>query len=130
MNGPKFASQLKRVGTGPGTAPLAAAAEFVFVPTEKVKSGRVFNLRYNSTKDHYCRVSNDNEDIQGWHKTVWRKESVFRKLENDWQMLVMEAELAGGGESSWQHSQMFRRTLNERKESSSEILVKMEEDDA
>ena len=65
----------------------AAAAEFVFVPTEKEKSGRVFHLRYTSTKDHYCRVSNDSEDIQGWDKTVWRKESVFRKLENDWHMV-------------------------------------------
>lgn len=65
----------------------AAAAEFVFVPTEKEKSGRLFHLRYNSTKDHYCRVSNDSEDIQGWDKTVWRKESVFRKLESDWQMV-------------------------------------------
>ncbi|XP_038828062.1 peptide-N(4)-(N-acetyl-beta-glucosaminyl)asparagine amidase [Salvelinus namaycush] len=191
--------------TRPGTTPSAAAAEFVFVPTEKEKSGRVFHLRYNSTKDHYCRVSNDSEDIQGWDKTVWRKESVFRKLENDWQMvylartegslsgkiswkldcapvrmkiktvsvracsqtfhsgtvrwglqsgqnttefsgdgemhllpglsgsseLVVEAELAGGeGESSWQHSQLFRRNLNEPEESSLEIFVEMEEEDA
>lgn len=188
--------------TGPGTTPSAAAAEFVFVPTEKEKSGRLFHLRYNSTKDHYCRVSNDSEDIQGWDKTVWRKESVFRKLESDWQMvylartegsssgkiswkldcapvrmkiktvsvracsqtfhsgtvrwglqsgqnttefsgdgemhllpglsgsseLVVEAELAGGeGESSWQHSQLFRRSLNEPEESSLEILVEMED---
>jgi hypothetical protein len=41
----------------------------------------------------------------------------------------MEMELAGGeGESSWQHSQMFRRALNEPKESSFQILVKMEDD--
>lgn len=62
----------------------AAAAEFVFVPTEKEKSGRLFHLRYNSTKDHYCRVSSDNEDIQGQDCV---EESVFRKLKNDWQMV-------------------------------------------
>ncbi|XP_064839473.1 peptide-N(4)-(N-acetyl-beta-glucosaminyl)asparagine amidase-like [Oncorhynchus masou masou] len=32
--------QLKRQGTGPGTAPLAAAAEVVFVPTKKVYLAR------------------------------------------------------------------------------------------
>ncbi|KAK6323927.1 hypothetical protein J4Q44_G00062660 [Coregonus suidteri] len=204
-NSGSLAWKAARGETGLGTTPSAAAAEFVFVPTEKEKSGRVFHLRYNSTKDHYCRVSNDSEDIQGWDKTVWRKESVLRKLENDWQMvylartegsssgniswkldcapvrmkiktvsvracsqtfhsgtvrwslqsgqnttefsgdgemhlvvglsgsseLVVEAELAGGeGESSWQHSQLFRRSLNELEESSLEILVEMEEEDA
>uniref|UniRef100_A0A6Q2X4E5 Peptide-N(4)-(N-acetyl-beta-glucosaminyl)asparagine amidase n=1 Tax=Esox lucius TaxID=8010 RepID=A0A6Q2X4E5_ESOLU len=180
------------------------SAEFVFVPTEKEKSGRVFHLRYSSTKDRYCRVFSDNEVIQGWDKAVWRKESVFRKLENDWHMvylartegsssgkiswkldcapagmtiktvsvracsqtfhsgtvrwslqsgqkttefsgdgqihsvpvlsgsseLVVEAELAGGDGQSWQHSQLFRQSLKEPDESSLEIIVEMDEDNA
>ncbi|XP_029588046.1 peptide-N(4)-(N-acetyl-beta-glucosaminyl)asparagine amidase-like [Salmo trutta] len=72
----------------------AAAAEFVFVP-----SGRVFHLRYNSTKDHYCRVSSDNEDIQGQDCV---EESVFRKLKNDWQMVYLaRTEGSSSGNIRW-----------------------------
>ena len=63
------------------------APGFVFIPTETEKSERIFHLRYNATKYRYCRVSNGNEDIPGWEKGVWKKESVFRKVENDWQMV-------------------------------------------
>ena len=41
--------------------------------------------------------------------------------------LVVEAELSGGeGESSWQHTQLFRRSLKELEESSFEILIDLE----
>uniref|UniRef100_A0A6Q2ZNF4 Peptide-N(4)-(N-acetyl-beta-glucosaminyl)asparagine amidase n=1 Tax=Esox lucius TaxID=8010 RepID=A0A6Q2ZNF4_ESOLU len=198
-NSGSLAWRAARGETGPATNP-----SFVFVPTEKEKSGRVFHLRYSSTKDRYCRVFSDNEVIQGWDKAVWRKESVFRKLENDWHMvylartegsssgkiswkldcapagmtiktvsvracsqtfhsgtvrwslqsgqkttefsgdgqihsvpvlsgsseLVVEAELAGGDGQSWQHSQLFRQSLKEPDESSLEIIVEMDEDNA
>ncbi|KAJ7991465.1 hypothetical protein DPEC_G00284140 [Dallia pectoralis] len=203
-NSGSLAWRAARGETGPATDSSVASAEFVFVPTEKEKSRKVFHLRYSSTKDRYWRVFSDNEVIQGWDKAVWRKESVFRKLENDWQMvylartagsllgkiswkldcasagmtiktvtvracsqtfhsgtvrwslqsgqyttefsgdgqihmvpvlsgsteLVVEAELAGGDGESWQHSQLFRQSLKEPEDSSLEIIVEMNEDDA
>ncbi|XP_056154406.1 peptide-N(4)-(N-acetyl-beta-glucosaminyl)asparagine amidase isoform X2 [Lampris incognitus] len=187
-------------GTVSGT--LSQASQYVFTPTEKEKSERLFHLRYIANKDQYCRVSNNNEVIKGWELCVWRKESVCRKVENDWQMvyiartegsslgrvswkfsfapekmkikamsvmasgqtfhsgkvswclrsgqntaefsgdgrmqsfpslsgsseIIIEAELSGGeGESSWQHSQLFRQSLNETEESSFEILIHLDD---
>ncbi|KAM4631215.1 peptide-N(4)-(N-acetyl-beta-glucosaminyl)asparagine amidase [Polymixia lowei] len=177
-------------------------AEYVFIPTEKERNERLFHLQYSASKDDYCRVSNNNEVVRGWEQGVWRKESVFRKVEDDWQMvyiartegsssgrvswkfdfapvgmrvkaisvmargqtfhsgrlswslrsslttaefsgdgrmqsfpslsgsseLVIEAELSGGeGESSWQHSQLFRQSLQETEESSFEILIDLDD---
>ncbi|TNN78979.1 Peptide-N(4)-(N-acetyl-beta-glucosaminyl)asparagine amidase [Liparis tanakae] len=65
------------------------ATGFVFTPTEKEKSDRLLHVRYNSTKDQYCRVSNDSEVTQSWDHCVWSKESVFRKVENDWEMVYI-----------------------------------------
>lgn len=62
---------------------------FVFTPTEKEKSDRLMHVRYSATKDQYCRVSSGSEIIQSWDQCVWRKESVFRKVENDWQMVCL-----------------------------------------
>ncbi|XP_046874611.1 peptide-N(4)-(N-acetyl-beta-glucosaminyl)asparagine amidase [Hypomesus transpacificus] len=202
MGGRNSGSLAWRLARGEvGARPPPQAPGFVFIPTETEKSERIFHLRYNATKDRYCRVSNGNEDIPGWEKGVWKKESVFRKVENDWQMvyiartegsasgsvswkldcapvgmkiktvsvracsqtfhsgrvcwslrsgqnitefsgdgemlsvaslsgsteLVVEAELSGGeGESSWQHTQLFRRSLKELEESSFEILIDLE----
>ncbi|KAL6100090.1 ngly1 [Pungitius sinensis] len=178
------------------------ATGYVFTPTEKEKSGRLLHVRYSATKDQYCRVSNNCEVIQSWDQCVWKKESVFRKVEDDWQMVyiartqgssvgkiswkfdfssaalkiksvsvtassqtfhsgevcwhlqagpsttefpgdgkpqsfqslagssefIVAASLGGGeGETSWQHSQLFRRSLKETEECSFEILVHLED---
>lgn len=66
---------------------LHQAAGFVFTPTDKEKSSKVLHLRYDSTKDQYCRVSNNCELIGRWDECVSSKEAVFRKEENDWQMV-------------------------------------------
>lgn len=63
------------------------AAGYVFTPTEKEKSDRLLHVRYSAIKDQYCRVSNNSEAIPSWDQCVWRKESVFRKVENDWEMV-------------------------------------------
>ncbi|XP_026155560.1 peptide-N(4)-(N-acetyl-beta-glucosaminyl)asparagine amidase isoform X1 [Mastacembelus armatus] len=178
------------------------AAGYVFSPTEKEKSDRLLHVSYSATKDQYCRVSNSSELIQSWDHCVWSKDSVFRKVENDWQMVyiartegssvgriswkfdfapagmkiksvsimassqtfhsgkvswylrsghnttefsgdgkmqlfsslsgssdfIVVAELSGGdGETSWQHSQLFRQSLKETAESSFEILIHLED---
>ncbi|KAI3358849.1 hypothetical protein L3Q82_014735, partial [Scortum barcoo] len=187
---------------GADTGTSTQAAGYVFTPTKKEKSDRLLHIRYSATKDQYCRVSNNSELIQNWDQCVWKKESVFRKVENDWQMVyiartegssmgritwkfdfapvgmkiksvsimassqtfqsgkvcwhlqagqittefsgdgklqsfqnlsgslefVVVAELSGGeGETSWQHSQLFRQSLKETEESSFEILVHLED---
>lgn len=66
---------------------LSQATGYVFTPTEKEKSDRLLHVRYSVTKDQYCRVSNDSEVTQSWDHCVWSKESVFRKVENDWEMV-------------------------------------------
>uniref|UniRef100_A0AAY4EU34 Peptide-N(4)-(N-acetyl-beta-glucosaminyl)asparagine amidase n=1 Tax=Denticeps clupeoides TaxID=299321 RepID=A0AAY4EU34_9TELE len=175
------------------------AGGFVFVPTEAEKEGKLFHLQYNVTQDSYLRVHNGNELIQGWEKAAWKKDSVFRKVEHDWQMvyiartegsssgniswrldcapmalkiksasvracgqtfhsgevswsvrsgqgttpisgdgqmqvipsisgateMVVVSELRGG--DSWQHAQLFRRSLKDPEESSFEILVELED---
>ncbi|XP_062845921.1 peptide-N(4)-(N-acetyl-beta-glucosaminyl)asparagine amidase [Trichomycterus rosablanca] len=65
------------------------AVEFVFIPTEPEKCAKLFHLQYNVTKDSYCRVHNGAEKIQGWENAVWKNESVFRKEEQDWQMVYL-----------------------------------------
>lgn len=61
----------------------------MFTPTDEEKSSKVLHVRYDSTKDQYCRVSNNSEVVKGWDQCVWTKESVFRKVENDWEMVCL-----------------------------------------
>ncbi|KAF1381246.1 hypothetical protein PFLUV_G00151620 [Perca fluviatilis] len=78
------------------------AAGYVFTPTEKEKSDRLLHVCYNAAKDQYCRVSNNSEVIPSWDQCVWRKESVFRKVEDDWQMVyIARTEGSSMGKISW-----------------------------
>ncbi|CAJ1084132.1 peptide-N(4)-(N-acetyl-beta-glucosaminyl)asparagine amidase [Xyrichtys novacula] len=87
---------------GADTETPAQAAGFVFTPTDEEKSNRLLHVRYSSSKDQYCRVSNNGEVIQSWDQCVWRKESVFRKLEEDWQMVYLaRTEGSSQGKISW-----------------------------
>lgn len=75
---------------------------YVFTPTEKEKSDKLLHVRYSASKDQYCRVSNKCEVIPSWDHCVWRKESVFRKVENDWQMVyIARTEGSSTGKISW-----------------------------
>ncbi|XP_066571832.1 peptide-N(4)-(N-acetyl-beta-glucosaminyl)asparagine amidase isoform X2 [Amia ocellicauda] len=74
----------------------------VFTPSENEKLQKRFHLQYNVTKDQYCRVSNNEEEIKGWEKGAWKKESVFRKVENDWQMVYIACiEGSSSGRITW-----------------------------
>uniref|UniRef100_A0A8C6TQZ2 Peptide-N(4)-(N-acetyl-beta-glucosaminyl)asparagine amidase n=1 Tax=Neogobius melanostomus TaxID=47308 RepID=A0A8C6TQZ2_9GOBI len=75
---------------------------FVFTPTEKEKSDKLLHIRYNASKDEYCRVSNNDEVTPGWDQCVWQKEAVFRKVESDWQMVYLaRTEGSSAGRVSW-----------------------------
>ncbi|XP_068603441.1 peptide-N(4)-(N-acetyl-beta-glucosaminyl)asparagine amidase [Brachionichthys hirsutus] len=86
----------------PCTGSSTQAEGFVFIPTENERTDRLLHVCYNASKDQYRRVSNNSELIQGWDKCVWAKESVLRKVENDWQMVyVARTENSCVGRISW-----------------------------
>ncbi|KAM5313961.1 peptide-N(4)-(N-acetyl-beta-glucosaminyl)asparagine amidase isoform 2-T2 [Glossophaga mutica] len=58
--------------------------ETVFIPSENEKISKQLHLCYNIVKDHYVRFSNNNQTISGWENGVWKMESIFRKVEKDW----------------------------------------------
>ncbi|XP_061616845.1 peptide-N(4)-(N-acetyl-beta-glucosaminyl)asparagine amidase [Phyllopteryx taeniolatus] len=83
-----------------GTAKQVAG--YVFTPTDKERRDKLIHVLYNTTKDQYCRVSNDFEVIHCWDRCVWTKKSVFRKVENDWDMVyIARTEGASIGQISW-----------------------------
>uniref|UniRef100_A0A2I2YRM5 Peptide-N(4)-(N-acetyl-beta-glucosaminyl)asparagine amidase n=1 Tax=Gorilla gorilla gorilla TaxID=9595 RepID=A0A2I2YRM5_GORGO len=173
--------------------------ETSFIPCENEKISKQLHLCYNIVKDHYVRVSNNNQTISGWENGVWKMESIFRKVETDWHMVylarkegssfayiswkfecgsvglkvdsisirtssqtfqtgtiewklrsdtarveltgdnslhsyadfsgatevILEAELSrGDGDVAWQHTQLFRQSLNDHEENCLEIIIK------
>ncbi|KAH0513869.1 Peptide-N(4)-(N-acetyl-beta-glucosaminyl)asparagine amidase [Microtus ochrogaster] len=63
--------------------------ETLFIPSVNEKISKQFHLRYDVVKDRYIRVSNNNEYISGWENGVWKMESIFRKVETDWNMVYL-----------------------------------------
>nr|KAF6310902.1 N-glycanase 1 [Myotis myotis] len=63
--------------------------EAMFIPSENEKISKQLHLCYNIVKDHYVRVSNNNQIISGWENGVWKMESIFRKVEADWNMVYL-----------------------------------------
>ncbi|XP_032716878.1 peptide-N(4)-(N-acetyl-beta-glucosaminyl)asparagine amidase isoform X3 [Lontra canadensis] len=173
--------------------------ETLFIPSENEKISKQLHLCYNIVKDCYIRVSNNNQTISGWENGVWKMESIFRKVETDWNMVylarregssyayiswklecgsvglkvdsisiktssqtfqtgtiqwklrseaaqvelsgdktlrsyhdfsgatevILEAELSrGDGVVAWQHTQLFRQSLNDHEENCLEIIIK------
>ncbi|XP_049726757.1 peptide-N(4)-(N-acetyl-beta-glucosaminyl)asparagine amidase isoform X2 [Elephas maximus indicus] len=174
--------------------------ETVFIPSENEQISKQFHLGYNTVKDHYVRVSDNSQTISGWENGVWKMESIFRKVETDWNMVylartegsssayiswkfecgsvglkvdsisirtssqtfqtgtvrwklrsdraeeeltgdkklrsyhdfsgatevILEAELSrGDGDVAWQHTQLFRQSLNDHEENCLEIIIKL-----
>ncbi|XP_010638469.1 peptide-N(4)-(N-acetyl-beta-glucosaminyl)asparagine amidase isoform X2 [Fukomys damarensis] len=173
--------------------------ETLFIPSENEKISKQLYLCYNIVKDHYVRVSSNSQTISGWENGVWKMESIFRKVETDWNMVylarkegssfayiswkfecgsvglkiesisiktssqtfqtgtvkwklrsdtaqvdltgdknlrsyhdfsgatevILEAELSkGNGDVAWQHTQLFRQSLNDLEEKCLEIIIK------
>uniref|UniRef100_G1T9A3 Peptide-N(4)-(N-acetyl-beta-glucosaminyl)asparagine amidase n=1 Tax=Oryctolagus cuniculus TaxID=9986 RepID=G1T9A3_RABIT len=63
--------------------------EVLFIPSENEKISKQLHLCYNIVKDSYVRVSNNNQTISGWENGVWKMESIFRKVETDWNMVYL-----------------------------------------
>lgn len=88
--------------TDAGTSTEIQAAGFVFTLTEKEKMQKLLHVRYSSSRDEYCRLSNDSERIQIWDQCVWSRTSVCRKVEEDWQMVYLaRTEGSSSGKVSW-----------------------------
>ncbi|XP_013371130.1 PREDICTED: peptide-N(4)-(N-acetyl-beta-glucosaminyl)asparagine amidase [Chinchilla lanigera] len=173
--------------------------EILLIPSENEKISKQLYLCYNIVKDHYVRVSSNNQTISGWENGVRKKEPIFRKVETDWNMVylarkegssfayiswkfecgsvglkiesisiqtssqtfqtgiinwklrsdtaqveltgdknlrsyhdfsgatevILEAELSkGDGDAAWQHTQLFRQSLNDLEENCLEIIIK------
>ncbi|XP_006851680.1 PREDICTED: peptide-N(4)-(N-acetyl-beta-glucosaminyl)asparagine amidase [Chrysochloris asiatica] len=173
--------------------------ETLFIPSENEKVSKQLHLCYNIVKDCYIRISNNSQTISGWENGVWKMESIFRKIETDWNMVylarkegsssayiswkfecgsvglkvdsisirassqtfqtgtiqwklrsdtaqvelkgdkqlrsyhdffgvtevILEAELnQGDGDVAWQHTQLFRQSLNDHEENCLEIIIK------
>lgn len=73
------------------------SAGFVFTPTDREKADRLLHVRYSSVKDQYCRVSNSGEVTPAWDRCLWTKEAVFRKVEQDWEMVLFNPPDVGPG---------------------------------
>lgn len=87
---------------GADTGTSTQVSGYVFTPTEKEKSDKLLHVHYSASKDQYCRVSNNSDVIPSWDQCVWKKESVFRKEENDWQMVyIARTEGSSMGRISW-----------------------------
>ncbi|XP_072139264.1 peptide-N(4)-(N-acetyl-beta-glucosaminyl)asparagine amidase [Mobula birostris] len=201
LGGRTSGSVMWRVARGE-TGSQAQNDGFSFTATDKEKAAKLFHLKYNAAEDHYVRVSNNNEVIKGWEKGVWKMDSVFRKVEQDWKMvyiartegttsakvswkfecgslglkivdvtirstsqtfqsgkvqwhlysdlikvdlsgdpsahslsnfngsteLILEAEMSGGdGDVAWQHTQLFRQSLNDHEEYPMEIIITLKD---
>ncbi|KAK5884090.1 hypothetical protein CesoFtcFv8_020353 [Champsocephalus esox] len=88
--------------TDAGTSTETQAAGFVFTLTEKERMQKLLHVRYSSSRDEYCRLSNDSERTQIWDQCVWSRTSVCRKLEADWQMVYLaRTEGSSSGKVSW-----------------------------
>ncbi|XP_026145753.1 peptide-N(4)-(N-acetyl-beta-glucosaminyl)asparagine amidase-like [Carassius auratus] len=76
--------------------------ECVFIPSESEKQNKLFHVCYNVSKNSYFRLSNGQETIPGWQRGAWRTENIFRKEENDWQMVYLaRTEGSSFGRISW-----------------------------
>ncbi|KAM3858299.1 peptide-N(4)-(N-acetyl-beta-glucosaminyl)asparagine amidase [Diretmus argenteus] len=101
-NSGSLAWRIARGETGGADTGTSPQVEYVFTPTEKEKSDRLLHVRYSANKDQYCRVSDSSQVIRGWDRCVWRKESLFRKVEDDWQMVyIARTEGSSSGSVGW-----------------------------
>nr|KAF6335546.1 N-glycanase 1 [Pipistrellus kuhlii] len=72
-----------------GEMGLEKKEAMLFIPSENEKISKQLHLCYNIVKDHYVRVSNNNQITSGWENGVWKMESIFRKVETDWNMVYL-----------------------------------------
>lgn len=57
---------------------------FVWTPSESELNSGEFSLEYSASLDKYVRRSDNNTPIDKWSSGVFHCDSVFRKVEYDW----------------------------------------------
>ncbi|KAK7887237.1 hypothetical protein WMY93_026858 [Mugilogobius chulae] len=62
---------------------------FVFTPTDKERRDRQMHVRYTTSTDKYCRLSDNNNVTDGWKSCMQQAVTVMKHEEHDWRMVYL-----------------------------------------
>ncbi|KAK6189023.1 hypothetical protein SNE40_005076 [Patella caerulea] len=75
---------------------------FIFTLSEREKQLKKIHVKYNCAKNHYVRISNNNEEKKDWSSLCFQSTSLARKEEKDWKMVYLaRAEGSENASVSW-----------------------------
>ncbi|XP_050400268.1 peptide-N(4)-(N-acetyl-beta-glucosaminyl)asparagine amidase [Patella vulgata] len=75
---------------------------FIFTLSEREKQLKKVHVKYNCPKNHYVRISNNNEEKKDWSSLCFQSTSLARKEEKEWKMVyIARAEGSENASVSW-----------------------------